>query len=1598
MEFVIPADEYLYLLNPDPLNIDPNSGSHRPLRADSDSLGFNAALNSTALVLTANLYDDGSGGSTLAGSADPTAGDLISTAIISIPKEDLLSAQVTNDPNVINNITSVSEGAYSYGINPQSVVSYDADSPALVLAQAAVQQTGGAGTAGDLIPTALELTTISGSGTSFSISGNPISIPLPEAVTTPIPAPQPNHAPDVADSTESATGAFENSALEPGLVDDGIDNRLSNVVEINGDLWVTQTVLDSTNTSTTNPFGTDAIAWYEIQPTFLNGAAVSGKVIQAGLLSSKGTTDPNLFFYFPSIAVNAAGDVVIGFDGSDTTQFISSYTAVGTTFAGVTTFTLPNSTVPDIQLVKSGTGVYTGLKSGVEPGAVGPIATPPAAGSPSGSVPPPTLQRGSSAGDWAYWGAYSATVVDPSNPNAFWTFQSITDSLSSSDTNTWGVQATKITIDQPAVTLSVSGPPTALTPLQLGVMGDNLSAGSKTDPAPGFVAQLTPTGGDFNVPVGANQAVDGALAAGLSSQLPEIETLAPSLNYTTIIIGENDALDLVNGTETAAQYTSTIETTIENAITTLQSKAPNDHLVVATVPDIFVTPEVEALNLSAATILTDEAVIQGANAEITQFALLNKVAVIDLYAAYAGLLGSRSLSLGGLTFTTTSATDPLFASDGFNPSAIVQGLFANMVIDAADLGFSAGLTPITDEQLVTNIGDTPTATGLTYINLAPYVLAPDTNAPITSETITATLSQASAHDIVVNLTFGGSGNPSPPTSSLPTINQFTIPNNATALAATVGPNGNIWFTALTSPSTSEVVEMNPTTGEIVKTYPFGAIAYQIVEGPGGNLWFLSNEASVDELNLVTGAFSGTEINSSSFSIENSIVVGPDGDLWFTDSGNNAIGRISASGNVTEFRVPIANADPTGLVVGPDGNLWFSMATADDIGSISVTGQFVTYAIANNGAANGDAVAIINGPNNNLWFTESSATSQGIGEMSTAGVTVANYPLADVTFDGNTFQPDPSGLVEGPDDNLYFSDSNTVNNIGGLLPPYLGIEEITPNGTLVPHPVESAPVSSFAPVMLGPDSAIPTPDGNIWFPIDGQAALGQIVFSAGTSTTPSGPPNFFASSQQIVILAGQTSGSVTLTGLGEPSALVVVGISSLEGAVENSPQQVTAVLTTDASIVTLGFSPTSFSEAGGQTTLTATLSAPSASGTVLNLSFAGGTATFGQDFSASAESIYIPAGQSTGSITLTGNGNLLASDETVIVTMTSVTGAYSQVPQQVTATLTGNAVTGASISGSVVESTNSEGMPGVIVYIDENGNDTFEPSANAGLGIKADPFTTTDQSGDFIFSGLPPSPPNYTLLEVVPAGFSETAPAGGSTTVDLGVGQQVTGIQFVNTPPTSSTNIVLSVTDLSGNTLTNPTFNENNGQIRIVATLPEVAANNVVINLAFSGSAVEGTDYVSSSQSIVILAGQTSGSITLTGLPLGFDKSGSPTVTVSIASVMNATAATSSVTAKINEQNDVLQGVVSGLAFQDNNYDGTQDNGEPNLANALVFIGPANNSTFNPATDYFTFASESGSTLGLGDFAFDGLVAGSYDVYQAPRPTWRRRLRPTRSAA
>ena len=79
----------------------------------------------------------------------------------------------------------------------------------------------------------------------------------------------------------------------------------------------------------------------------------------------------------------------------------------------------------------------------------------------------------------------------------------------------------------------------------------------------------------------------------------------------------------------------------------------------------------------------------------------------------------------------------------------------------------------------------------------------------------------------------------------------------------------------------------------------------------------------------------------------SITVGPDGNLWFTEGSENRIGKLSlASGKITVYNVPTANAALGNIVAGPDGNLSFTEIEGNKIGKISpVTGVITEYSVS-----------------------------------------------------------------------------------------------------------------------------------------------------------------------------------------------------------------------------------------------------------------------------------------------------------------------------------------------------------------------------------------------------------------------------------------------------------------------------------------------------------------------------------------------------------------------------------------------------------------------------------------------------------------------------
>jgi hypothetical protein len=169
-------------------------------------------------------------------------------------------------------------------------------------------------------------------------------------------------------------------AEQPGPkrnLDSGDSRFSSNLVLQNGVTWAVQSV---------NQDGRAAVRWLQIDPE-------NDIVLDSGVIAADG-----LDLISPSIAVNEFDQIVIGVTGSGEEMFPSAYAVVGDVIGGVTNF-------GDLLLLAAGLDSYQNSS---------------------------TRNR---------WGDYSATVLDPSDPHAFWTFQEF--ALAN---NVWAVRVTQLVL------------------------------------------------------------------------------------------------------------------------------------------------------------------------------------------------------------------------------------------------------------------------------------------------------------------------------------------------------------------------------------------------------------------------------------------------------------------------------------------------------------------------------------------------------------------------------------------------------------------------------------------------------------------------------------------------------------------------------------------------------------------------------------------------------------------------------------------------------------------------------------------------------------------------------------------------------------------------------------------------------------------------------------------------------------------------------------------------------------------------------------------------------------------------------------------------
>ena len=193
----------------------------------------------------------------------------------------------------------------------------------------------------------------------------------------------------------------------------GGDTRILNVVQRNGYLWATHGVPDSTDTRT-------EVAWYQIDPASADPFFPGGAPTQQGRIA-----DPNRYYYFPSIAVNANNDVGIGFSGSSSTEFAGAfYTARKASD--------PAGTMQAVAMLKAGEATYY-----------------------------KTFGTGVNR-----WGDYNAACVDPVDDLTFWTLVEYAGSQVGGISR-WGTWWGSFQVDPPPAT-AVTVTPSPASPRNVG--------------------------------------------------------------------------------------------------------------------------------------------------------------------------------------------------------------------------------------------------------------------------------------------------------------------------------------------------------------------------------------------------------------------------------------------------------------------------------------------------------------------------------------------------------------------------------------------------------------------------------------------------------------------------------------------------------------------------------------------------------------------------------------------------------------------------------------------------------------------------------------------------------------------------------------------------------------------------------------------------------------------------------------------------------------------------------------------------------------------------------------------------------------------------
>jgi large repetitive protein len=370
-----------------------------------------------------------------------------------------------------------------------------------------------------------------------------------------------------------------------------------------------------------------------------------------------------------------------------------------------------------------------------------------------------------------------------------------------------------------------------------------------------------------------------------------------------------------------------------------------------------------------------------------------------------------------------------------------------------------------------------------------------------------------------------------------------------------------------------------------------------------------------------------------------------------------------------------------------------------------------------------------------------------------------------------------------------------------------------------------------------------------------------ITTGGTATSGT---DYTGGVATVVIPASATTATITINpsvdGTVEADETVILTVAPGTGYTVGAPASATGtILNDDVPSASITVAPASVAEDGAANLIyTVTLNQASLSATSVNYTVAG-TATNGTDYATITSPLVIPAGNTTGTITVNPTADTtIEADETVILTLAAGAGYTVGVPASATGTILNDDLPNLTIN----DVTANEGNAGIT-------NFTFTVSLSAPAGPGGVTFDIATANGtatagvDYVANTLtaqtiPAGSSTYTFTVLVNGDalnepsetfFVNVTNVTGAVVVD---GQGVGTITNDDPLPSISTS---NVTVTEGNSGTTNAV--------VTVTLSAASGQTVTVNYATAdGSAVAPGDYTAASGTLTFTPGQTTRTITV----------------------------------------------------------------------------------------------------------------------------------------